>query len=148
MSSIQGLAIIGFGLLIGVPITLSQFISWIPVALVAAFLGGAFGVIVMANLGSERSANQVFPFLLFPQFFLAGVFSPIKELPLVLLVLSRAAPMTYAVDLGRGIYYAGMPEYHEVVLYHPLFNLAVIAAFFVVFLTVGTFLFVRNERDR
>ena len=32
---------------------------------------------VMANLNSQRAANQVFPFLVLPQFFLAGVFNPI-----------------------------------------------------------------------
>lgn len=148
VSSVQGLAIVAFGLMIGVPISFQQFVSWIPVALVAAFLGGSFGVIVMANLSSERSANQIFPFLLFPQFFLAGVFSPIKELPIVLWILSRIAPMTYAVDLGRGIYYAGSPEYNEVVLHHPLTNLAIIAGFFVVFISIGTYFFVKNEKNR
>jgi ABC-2 type transport system permease protein len=148
VSSFQGVAIIIFGLLIGVPISIQQLIASIPVALVASFLGGSFGLLIMSQMGNERSANQIFPFLLFPQFFLAGVFSPIKELPLVLFVLSRIAPMTYAVDFGRGIYYWGAPEYKDVVLHHPLTNLTIIAVFFVVFVSVGTFFFVRNEKNR
>ncbi len=148
VSSVQGIAIIGFGLILGIPFGIQEIIAWIPAALCAAFLGGSFGVLVMANLGSERSANQIFPFLIFPQFFLAGVFGPIKELPGVLLVLSRAVPMTYAVDFARGLYYFGKPEYSEIVLFSPLTNLAIMTAFFVVFLGAGTYLFVRNERNK
>lgn len=148
VSSFQGIAIIVFGFIIGVPITVAQLLAWIPVALVASFLGGSFGLLIMSQMGNERSANQIFPFLLFPQFFLAGVFSPIKELPFILFVLSRIAPMTYAVDLARGVFYWGKPEYTFAVLHNPLFNLSIIAVFFVVFVSIGTFFFVRNEKNR
>ncbi len=43
--------------------------------------GGAFGLLVLSNLGSQRAANQIFPFVMLPQFFLAGVFNPINNLP-------------------------------------------------------------------
>lgn len=148
VSLVQGCAIVIFGLIIGVPMGPVQLLSLLPVAIIAAFLGGAFGVMVVANLGSERSANQIFPFVIFPQFFLAGVFSPIKELPLILMVLSRIAPMTYAVDLTRAIYYFGTPEYSEVVLFNPLTNLLIVSAYFIFFISVGTYLFVKNEKDR
>jgi ABC-2 type transport system permease protein len=102
----------------------------------------------MAALGNQRSANQLFPFVIFPQFFLAGVFNPIKILPLPILILSRLAPMTYAVDFFRGLYYWGTPDYDSVVLYHPLFNLIIISVMFIVMISIGTYLFVRNERNR
>ena len=56
--------------------------------------------------------------------------------------------MTYAVDFFRGLYYWGQPDYQYVVLYHPLVNLIVISILFTVMLSVGTYLFVRNERNR
>lgn len=145
---IQGIGIILFGLIIQVPLTITQIVAMIPASLVACALGGAFGVIVLSNLNNQRSANQIFPLIIFPQFFLAGVFSPIKELPMVLFWLSRIAPMTYAVDLIRSVYYYGSPEYSKTVLYNPVTDLLVIALFFVLFLVVGTFLFIRNERNR
>jgi ABC-2 type transport system permease protein len=114
----------------------------------ACLLGGAFGVFVMAAIGNQRSANQLFPFVIFPQFFLAGVFNPIKELPLPIWILSRLAPMTYAVDFFRGLYYWGHPDYDAVVLYHPALDLLIISVLFVVMMSVGTYLFVRNERNR
>jgi hypothetical protein len=98
-----------------------------PFFIAAAFFGGAFGVFVMSNLSDQRSANQIFPFLLFPQFFLAGVFNPIKHLPFPLLIASRISPMTYAVDLLRSVYYYGSPEYANAVLFSPALNLTALA---------------------
>lgn len=100
---VQGAVVILFGLLIGVPLTFVQVLGLIPVALVVCLLGGAFGVLILGNISSQRAANQIFPFVVFPQFFLAGVFSPIKVLPLYLDILSRISPMRHAVDLARGV---------------------------------------------
>ena len=52
------------------------------------------------NLSSQRAASQIFPFIMLPQFFLAGVFNPIKVLPWYLELLSLISPMRYAVDLA------------------------------------------------
>ena len=145
---LQVIAIIVFGLIIRIPFSLVQVVSILPFALIACLFGGAFGVIVMANLGSQRSANQIFPLIIFPQFFLSGVFTPITHLPPVLYVLSRLTPMTYAVDLIRGVFYAGMPEYSKVVLHPVYFDLIVIAVFFTLFLVLGTYIFAKRERER
>jgi ABC-type multidrug transport system permease subunit len=120
----------------------------LPTGIAACLLGGSFGLVLMANLGSQRAANQIFPFLILPQYFLAGVFSPIANLPIYLEALSRISPLRYAVDLVRGVYYAGQPDYARVVLDTPLLNLVVSGALFVVFLGLGTALFVRRERYR
>lgn len=148
VSFAQGFAILAFGVLMGVSISFSQVLVMLPVALVASFLGGAFGILVLGNLSNERTANQIFPFLIFPQFFLAGVFSPIKTLPWFLFILSRLAPMTYAVDLARAAYYWGKPEYSKVVLYDPRLSFTIIVLMFIVFLSVGTYLFVKKESER
>ncbi len=115
----QIIGIVLFGFIIRLPISFTALISMIPMMLIVCFVGGAFGILVLSQLSNQRSANQLFPFIMFPQFFLAGVFSPIKHLPIYLFVLSRIAPMTYAVDLLRGIYYWGKPEYGKIVLYNP-----------------------------
>lgn len=144
----QAAGIIVFGMVIGVPLGLNVFLALLPVALVCCLLGGAFGVLVMSNLHSQRAANQVFPFIILPQYFLSGVFSPINDLPVWLDVLTKIAPMRYAVDFARGLFYAGSPEYEKVVLLDPLINLLIIAAMTVIFILVGTILFVNNEKNR
>ena len=83
-----------------------------------------------------------------PQFFLAGVFNPIRSLPWYLDFLSRISPMRYAVDLTRGIFYLGRTDYVNAVLQGPAYNLTLMTVAFLVFLFIGTFLFVRKEQNR
>jgi ABC-2 type transport system permease protein len=83
-----------------------------------------------------------------PQFFLSGAFTPIQVLPPYLDILSRLMPMRYAIDMARSIFYIGRPEYSKVVLAGPGLNFAIIGGAFLLFMVVGTFLFVRGERNR
>lgn len=144
----QGVGIVLLGLIMRIPFTFEQLVAILPVCLFICILGGAFGIIVVSNLSNQRTANQIFPFLLFPQFFLSGVFSPIKELPIHLLILSRIAPMTYAVDFLRSVFYKGQPEYSKIVLFSSETNFLVILLLSLVFIIFGTYFFVKNERNK
>jgi ABC-2 type transport system permease protein len=148
VSFIQAIPTIALALALRVPLTPLQVLLLVPASLGACLLGGAFGVAVMSLLQNQRAAQQIFPFLIFPQFFLAGIFNPIKVLPWYLLPFSLASPLRYAVDLLRGVAYTGRPEYDKVVLFNPLTNLLVMAAMFGGFLLVGTMMFVRQETNR
>ncbi len=144
----QAAAIFAFAFIVGIHATAANLGGLVIAGLLICLLGGAFGVLVLSNLSSQEMAGQIFTFVMLPQFFLAGIFNPIKILPPYLEVFSRIAPMRYAVDLARGFFYAGRPEFSRVVLDPPIVDLAVIAGMFVVFLVIGTALFVRNERNR
>lgn len=144
----QGAAILIFALVISVPLSAAQIGEMLLVGFVTALYGGAFGVMLLSVASSRRAADQIFPFLLLPQYFTAGIFAPIKVLPFYLEILSRLSPLRYAVDLTRGIYYLGQPEYDAVVLASPIANLAILGASFALFMVIGTFLFVRSERNR
>ena len=145
----QGLAILAFAFVLGVPLELPQIGAMLVAGFVGCLLGGAFGLLVLANISSQRAAQQVFPFILLPQFFMAGVFNPLTNLPWYLEILSRISPMRYAVDLARNAYYGGGPDVApQVVLDSPWMNLAVSGALFAVFFAIGTILFVRAERNR
>ncbi len=145
---IQALGVLIFGLIIGIHIPLLKLIELFPFALIICFFGGAFGLLVLSNLNNQRAVNQVFPLIIFPQFFLSGVFAPIKNLPPLLLVLSRLAPMTYAVDLFRSVFYQGNAAFSKVVLFSVSFNLLVTAILFLIFVFIGTQRFIHNERNR
>lgn len=148
VSYTQVLGVVIFGLVLGAQITGFQLLIMFVTGLAGALLGGAFGMMILANMGNLRSAQQIFPFFIFPQIFLAGIFNPITNMPPVLNFLTHISPMTYAVDFLRSVFYLGKPEYEKVVLYNPVIDLAVIGILFVVMLVVGTFLFVRNERNK
>jgi ABC-2 type transport system permease protein len=144
----QGVALLAMGFVLRVPMDIGQALSLIPVAVICCLFGGAFGIMLLANMPSQRSAQQLFPFVFLPQFFLAGVFAPIKQLPWYLEVLSILSPLRYAVDLTRGVFYIDSPDRSEVVLQSIPFNLAIISAGFIAFMIAGTWLFVRAERNR
>jgi len=142
----QAAGILAFAVILRIPLSFEQLARIVPALLVVAVFGGAFGVIVLANLGSQRAAQQIFPFILLPQYFLAGLFNPIGNLPLPLDILSKISPLRYAVDLTRDAYYSTTGE--RVQLFDAATNLAIMGAMFVLFMVVGTFLFVRAERNR
>src|SRR6267142_168354 len=136
---------VAFGVILGVPFSLPVIVSLLPALLLIAIYGGAFGVLVLSRLDNQRQANQIFPFVMLPQFFLAGVFNPIMNLPLPLEILSRLSPMRYAVDVMRDIFYTGT---QGVALESLSTNLIIIAVEFVLFMVIGTAGFVRAERNR
>jgi ABC-type multidrug transport system permease subunit len=56
--------------------------------------------------------------------------------------------MTYGVDLLRSVYYYGKPEYAKTVLFNPAIDIGVCLIAGLIFLFVGTYVFVKKERDR
>lgn len=148
VSLYQAIPTLLLALLLGVPLSPLQLLLLVPACIMACLLGGAFGVAVMAVISSQRAAQQIVPFLIFPQFFLAGIFNPIKVLPWYLAPFSLISPLRYAVDLIRNVVYAGRPEGSRVVLFDPLTNLVVIVIMFGGLLVLGTVLFVRSETNR
>ncbi len=144
----QALAIIAFGLVLGVPLTPATLLALAPILLVIAVFGGAFGILVLSNLSSQRAANQIFPFVMLPQFFLAGVFNPINNLPPFLDVPSHLAPMRYAIDLLRDVFYGAHPDVEPIPILSTATNFSIVVALTTVFVIIGTALFVRSERNR
>ncbi len=148
----QGIGILVFGIVValtaGVSITAGQLLGLIPVGFVVCLLGGSFGIVILANLPSRRAAEQVFPFIMLPQYFLAGVFNPVTNLPPVVTFFSLISPLRYAVDFTRGAFYTGTADFARAVQSAPLLDVAVIVGMFGLFLVAGTILFVRMERNR
>ena len=141
----QAFTVMLFGIVLGIPLPLAQVLAIIPALILVALFGASFGALIVSLLPNQRSANLLFPFVFLPQFFLAGAFNPIRNLPWYLDIVSHIAPLRYAVDLIRGAYY-GYPN--PAVLADPLWTTGLISILTVVMLSVGTLLFVRSERNR
>ena len=144
----QVLPFVLFAAVLRVPLTPTALLLLVPVALLSCFMGGAFGLVLLNTMSDTRAANQIFNFVFLPQYFLAGLISPINILPWYLEVLSLASPMRYVIDLARGVVYAGSADYSRVVLLSPVTNAAVLALMFAGFMILGTALFVRRETNR
>ncbi len=145
---VQVLPMVVFAVILRVPLTPLSIALLVPVALLSCFMGGAFGLLLLNTMSDSRASNQIFNFVFLPQYFLAGLISPINILPWYLEILSLASPMRYVIDLTRGVIFSGKAEYSRVVLASPITNLTVLALMFVAFLVAGTTLFVRRETNR
>ncbi|MDR1767955.1 MAG: ABC transporter permease [Propionibacteriaceae bacterium] len=141
-----GVLVVGFAM--GIELGPWQLLALLALSPLMCLAGGALAVIAMGVIKNRKAANMVVMFITMPQMFLSGVIIPIGSSSGVLFVLSRILPMTYCVDLGRAVVYAGTPSYADVVLFNPAVSLVAIAALTAVFLVIGTWLYARSEKDK
>jgi ABC-2 type transport system permease protein len=144
----QGACIVGFGVAFGVRMSAGQLAALLAPALACCLLGGAFGLATVATLPNQRSAMQIFQFLIIPQYVLGGVLVPLGRVPPYLNVVARAMPMRYVVELTRAAFYAGRPGYRQVVTGRPLTDAAVTAGLLLALMVTGAAVFGHRERTR
>ena len=125
-------------------------IGWILVlAPLICISGGTLGVLVASIFSSSpKTADRGVILFVFAQMFLSGAFIPINKSNGILSALSHAMPLTYVVDLLRGLVYQGTPFHSQIALYNPLLDLAIVFTISIVSFVIGTYLFVRSEKNR
>ena len=132
----------------GLRLSAGQLAALIAPGLACCLLGGAFGLATIAVLPNQRSAMQIFQFLIIPQYVLGGVLVPLRGTPYYLDVASHLMPMRYVVELTRATFYAGTPGYRQVVSGSPLLDAGVTGGMFVILMITGTAVFGYRERTR
>ncbi len=144
----QGVCIVAVALAVGVHVDGAQLLRAVLPCLACCLVGGAFGLATVAAVPNQRTAMQVFQFLIIPQYVLGGVLVPVGRLPGYLAVVSAAMPMRYLVELTRVAFYAGSRGYGKVVAIGAGIDVAVVSVFFVGLLGAGAALFDHRERAR
>ncbi|SRR5216683_2299562 len=144
----QGSFIVAFAVAFGVRMTLGQLAGLVAPCVAGCLLGGAFGLATIAALPNQRSAMQIFQFLIIPQYVLGGVLVPLHGVPRYLDALGWAMPLRYAVELTRAAFYAGTPAYGQVVSASPFVDVAVMGGLFVILVITGALVFDHRERTR
>ena len=131
-----------------IPMNIGDLLRVIALAPILALAGGSLGVFFIGFVHDPKTAGAGVALLVFPQMFLAGALIPTAASTGILGLLAKLMPMTYSIDLARNIFYAGKPEAAFTVLNPAWLDLAVTVGFFLVFTIVGTYLFVRADRNR
>jgi ABC-2 type transport system permease protein len=98
VASVQGILMIGVAGLAGVPYNPALMFTVLAELLLLALTVTAFGMLVAARIRQFQSFMAVTQMLVMPLFFLSGAMYPLSGLPAWLRVLTRADPLTYAVD--------------------------------------------------
>ena len=144
----QGIFITLSAVAIGVRMSPAQLAMLVAPSLACCLLGGAFGLATIAALPNQRSAMQIFQFLIIPQYVLGGVLVPLHGQSAFIDAVSWVMPLRYAVELSRAAFYAGTPGYAQVVTAGPVLDVVAIAGLTAVFMTLGALVFDYRERTR
>lgn len=99
-----------------------------------ACLFAALGTAVAARLDDMQGFPLIINFVIQPLFFLSGAIFPLKDLPLVLEVITKINPLSYGID---GLRYA-LGAGH---VFSPVLSLAVLLGFLAVTLAAGVYQF-------
>ena len=144
----QGVFITLAAVAFGVRMSAGQLAMLVAPGLACCLLGGAFGLATIAALPNQRSAMQIFQFLIIPQYVLGGVLVPLRGTAFYLDVAAHLMPMRYVVELTRAAFYAGTPGYGQVVSGSPLIDAAVTTGLFAALMAAGSAVFGHRERTR
>jgi ABC-2 type transport system permease protein len=98
VAAFQGLLVIAFAGLAGVPYNAVMIFTVIGLLLLFAFAITAFGVMLAARIAQMQTFMGLVQMLIMPMFFIAGALFPVSHLPRWLEILNRVDPLTYAVD--------------------------------------------------
>ncbi|MDI4585222.1 ABC transporter permease subunit [Oenococcus sp. UCMA 14587] len=135
------------GLFMKISLSWFQLLRVLILSPLMCLAAGSLTMIVIGLIKNTRTASMVASFLVLPQTFLSGVLIPLNHANGLLLILSRIMPMTYCVDLMRAFLYMGTKEYSAMVVFNPLWSLALILILTILFLIVGTFLFTKSQTN-
>ena len=126
----QGALMLSLAPLVGVKLSLIIVLYSLVTMFLIAFAMTTLGIVIAARMKEMEGFQMIVNFLIMPIFFLSGALFPLDRLPRWLTVLTRVDPLTYGVDLLRGI----MINIHTFPLF---FNLGLIIAFAMVMLTIA-----------
>ena len=106
---LQVLMLVALAPVVGVAIDASILLRLLPLVVVLSVGLSGLGILIASFMRSQQGFQMLINVLVFPMFFLAGVFFPVDSVPLWMEVLSKINPVTYGVDAIRQIFLGSDP---------------------------------------
>lgn len=119
---LQGCLMLLLAPLVGVKLSFLIVIQCIGIMFLIALAVTGLGIVIAARMKEMEGFQMVVNFVIMPLFFLSGALFPLDRLPNWLTFLTRVDPLTYGVDMLRGV----MIDIH---IFAPFLSLAVILSF-------------------
>lgn len=142
------LATIIMGIFMGVSVGDGKLLTLLAISPFICIVGSSIGVLLLGFIQKSSTMGVITMMVSMIQMFLGGAMFPINHSTGLISFFSHLMPMTYCLDFTRGLFYHGKPEYSQIVMYSPSFNLLIISVFTTIFFVVGTFFFVRSEKNK
>jgi len=102
-SLIQGIFLLALAPFLKIFPSPGQLFLMLGVMLIVSLSQTAMGIALSARMSSSQGFMVLMNFIVLPIYFLSGAMFPLNQLPRWLSVLSQIDPLTYGVDLMRGI---------------------------------------------
>jgi ABC-2 type transport system permease protein len=100
---LQGCLMLLLAPLVGVKLSVLIVFQSILVMFLIAFAITGLGIVIAARMKEMEGFQMVVNFVIMPIFFLSGALFPLDRLPEWLTILTRIDPLTYGVDMLRGV---------------------------------------------
>lgn len=138
IATIQGVIVLAFFPLVGLHLSVIQVILIIPGMFIIALSITSLGIMIASRMTSFEGFGTINNFLVMPLFFLSGAMYPTDSVPSWLKPMIYINPVSYAVNLLRGIALKINTNY--------LIDIGVIVIFAFIILSITTFIFVKDRR--
>ena len=157
VATLQGLLVLALAGLVGVPYRPGLLLTLAGELFLLSFSLTSMGLVIAVRLREMQTFFALTQMFLMPMFFLSGALYPLNGLPAWLRVLTRVDPLTYVVDPMRRAVFSALDlpaSVREAVAGGVTWGswrvptpveLALVAAFGVVFLVVAAVRFARTE---
>lgn len=103
ISVAQAVIILTFIPILGIHISVLQYVEVVAAAILVSFCITSLGILIAARLTSFDGFNIIMNFLVMPMFFLSGAMYPVSSMPPVLRECSHINPLTYGIDIFKHV---------------------------------------------
>jgi ABC-2 type transport system permease protein len=138
IATIQGTIVLAFFPLVGLRLSIMQIILTMLGMFIIALSITSLGILIASRMTSFEGFGTINNFLVMPLFFLSGALYPIDRVPAWLKPLIYVNPVTYSVNLLRGIDLKIKTNY--------LTDIGVIIIFALIILSITTYIFVKDRK--
>ncbi|MCX6384295.1 MAG: ABC transporter permease [Actinobacteria bacterium] len=138
IATIQGIIVLAFFPLVGLHLSFIQIILTMLGMFIVALSITSLGIMIASKMTSFEGFGTINNFLVMPLFFLSGALYPIDRVPAWLKPLIYINPVTYSVNLLRGIVLKTETNY--------LTDTGVIIIFALIILSITTYIFVKDRK--
>lgn len=148
---LQVLMLVALAPVVGVGVDAGMVFRLLPLVVQLSLGLSGLGILIASFMRSQQGFQMLINVLVFPMFFLAGVFFPVDSVPLWMEILSKINPVTYGVDAIRQIFLGSASAEAGLgvtVLGHTMTvaeEVAIVGALAIIFLTGAAWAFGRQE---
>jgi ABC-2 type transport system permease protein len=129
----------------GVEVGFRSYLEFVGAVLLSALALSSLGMLAASRIRKLEDFAVAMNFVIFPMFFLSGALYPAQELPSWMQPVVRLNPLTYGVDLMRQTLLANEPNVLSPAQFAAWLDVAYLAAFTIVCLSLAAYLFGREE---